>query len=71
MLWLPIRQRVQSELLKRGHCVGCTRSLAAADRQDHPHDRSLQIVACSCRRVYLYDKRINAYVRALPQDINV
>lgn len=68
MIWLPVRQRLQSELIRRGHCVGCARSLAGANRTNSPTKSYLQIVTCSCQRIYIYDTRINSYRRALPHE---
>lgn len=62
--WLPVRKRVQSELIKRGHCVGCTRSLADADRQPFFQDLGKEVVLCRCRRVFVYDRQLNSYRRA-------
>lgn len=62
--WKPIKDRLQSELIKRGHCVGCAKSLAEGERVPYPNSEKLEFVTCSCRRVYVYDKQINSYRRA-------
>lgn len=68
-VWLPLQQRVQGELIKRGHCVGCARSLADADREPHPYDESKEFVYCECRRIYIYDKQLNFYRRATVDEV--
>lgn len=68
-LWTPLRSRVQSELIRRGHCVACTKSLKDADRKPYPGDENLELVTCSCRRVYVYDKKLNSYRRARLDEI--
>lgn len=55
---------MQAELIKRGHCVGCTRALADAERKPYPGDENKELVICSCHRVFVYDKLINSYRRA-------
>jgi len=69
MVWQPIKSRVQSELIKRGHCVACCKSLSEADRRPSAQNDHLEIVSCTCRRVYLYDKRLNHYRRALDEEV--
>lgn len=63
-LWVPLKGRVQTELIKRGHCVGCTKSLAEAERRSYRNDEGKDLVACSCGRIYIYEKLINSYRRA-------
>ncbi len=67
--WLPLKNRVQDELIKRGHCVACAMSLADADRKPNPAKENLEFVTCKCRRVYIYDKQINSYRRARMDEI--
>ncbi|MBU1110181.1 hypothetical protein KKB83_01005 [Patescibacteria group bacterium] len=67
--WKPVRKRVQSELIKRGHCVGCTRSLMEAKRTPYSDDSNKEVVTCQCRRVYIYDKLINHYRRAQMNEV--
>ncbi|MCA9397441.1 hypothetical protein KC573_01315 [candidate division WWE3 bacterium] len=67
--WVPVKNRLQNELIKRGHCVGCGRSLADADRIPILSDEQKEIVTCSCERSYIYDKQINHYRRASEEDI--
>lgn len=62
--WTPLKDRVQSELLKRGHCVACAMSLADADREVYPDKENWEFATCKCRRIYVYDKQINSYRRA-------
>lgn len=63
-LWTPLRQRVQSELLKRGHCVACAMPLKDADRKPFPGKENWELVKCKCRRIFVYDKQVNNYRRA-------
>lgn len=69
-VWVPIKNRVQSELVKRGHCVGCTRSLIDAERKNIASDPSKELVTCQCRRMYIYDKQLNHYRRANLDEIH-
>ncbi|MBM4401779.1 MAG: hypothetical protein FJ044_00850 [Candidatus Cloacimonetes bacterium] len=62
--WLPLKDRVQEELIKRGHCVACAMSLADADRAPYLGKENWELVTCKCRRIYIYDKQINSYRRA-------
>ena len=62
--WVPLKNRVQSELMKRGHCVGCARSLADAERFPCKDSDIHELVKCECQRVYIYDRQINYYRRA-------
>jgi len=67
--WVPVKDRVQSELIKRGHCVGCGKSLSEAQRANYPDEEKLEFVTCSCRRIYVYNKQINSYRRARFEEI--
>lgn len=67
-VWVPLRQRVQSELIKRGYCVGCTRSLIDADRMQSGLDESFELVHCQCGRVFVYNKQLNSYRRATHEE---
>ncbi len=71
--WVPLKDRVQSELIKRGHCVGCAKSLADADRSPYldKEEPNKELVTCSCRRVYVYNKQINSYRRARFDELRV
>lgn len=62
--WVPVKDRVQSELIKRGFCVGCGKSLKDAQRAGYPDEEKLEFVTCSCQRIFVYDKQINSYRRA-------
>lgn len=66
--WLPVRKRVQSELIKRGHCVGCSRSLADSERRPYDADLQREVVLCTCGRVFVYDKQLNNYRRATHEE---
>lgn len=68
-VWLPIKDRVQSELIKRGHCVGCGKSLADADRRPVPGQANKEFATCSCRRIYVYNKQVNSYRRARLEEV--
>ena len=67
--WFPLKNRVQEELIKRGHCVACAASLADADRKPYPNKENWEFVTCKCRRIYVYDKQINSYRRAKMDEI--
>ena len=69
MIWQPLRDRMQIELIKRGHCVGCTKNLMDADRYDPKGFDNVSVVTCECRRIYIYDKRLNDYKRATAKDL--
>ena len=69
MIWRPIKDRLQTELFKRGHCVGCTKSLSTAHRIPHSTKPNIEIVTCDCRRIYLYNKQLNEYRRATEKDL--
>lgn len=69
--WKPLKSRVQTELLVRGHCVACARSLAEARRELYPGDEDKELVICHCRRVFVYDKLINSYCRARLEEMSV
>lgn len=62
--WVPIKDRAQQELLKRGRCVADGKPLAEAEREQYPDDENKELTTCSCRRVYVYDKTLNSYRRA-------
>lgn len=68
--WLPLKGRVQGELIKRGYCVGCAKSLADADRRSVPGQPNKEFVICSCRRIFVYDKQINSYRRARLDEVS-
>lgn len=68
MYWFPLKDRFQTELLKRGHCVGCSHNLVDAERADIAGSDT-SIVTCSCRRIYIYNKKLNDYRRASSEDL--
>jgi len=53
---------VQAWILLQGKCVGCGRTLSLMRKMER-RDNS-QKVFCSCRRVYIFDKRKGKYRRA-------
>ena len=67
--WIPLKDRAQSELLKRGRCVADAKSLAEAEREPYPNSEEKELVICSCRRVYVYDKKLNSYRRAYLDEV--
>lgn len=67
--WVPLKNRLQAELIKRGHCVGCGRSLIDAERESHAVNDQKELVSCQCRRVYVYDKQLNYYRRASVKEL--
>jgi predicted nucleic acid-binding Zn-ribbon protein len=59
---------LQKVLLSRHLCPGCTRSL------DDQKDREIRAnaterITCECGRIYIYDKEMNTYRRALEHEI--
>lgn len=62
--WIPLKDRAQGELLKRGRCVADAKSLAEGEREFYKGDGEKELVTCSCHRVYVYDKKLNSYRRA-------
>ena len=68
--WVPLKDRAQQELIKRGRCVADGKPLADADREPYPNDDNQELVTCSCRRVYVYDKTLNSYRRARFEELS-
>lgn len=59
---------LQLVLLQRKQCPGCTRSL------DHQYTRIVRMnqteqVNCECGRIYIYDKQVDSYRRALASEV--
>lgn len=59
---------LQQILLQKKQCPGCTRNL------DQQYNRLTRInqteqVACECGRVFIYDKQLDTYRRALTSEV--
>jgi predicted nucleic acid-binding Zn-ribbon protein len=59
---------LQENLLQRKMCPGCMRHL------DEQHERQVKInqteqVTCECGRIYIYDRRLDNYRRALLSEV--
>lgn len=69
--WVPLKQRAQQELIKRGRCVADAKPLADAQRNPHPKDESCELVTCTCGRVYTYNKQLNEYRRSTLDELTL
>ena len=58
---------LQKVLLQKKLCVACTRSLEKAKVIDNRID--VDIVQCECTRIFVHDKSLDTYRRALPDDL--
>ena len=56
LIWKPLKDRVQTELIKRGHCVGCGRSLADADRRPYSQESREATAAVGHRMVLEFQR---------------
>ncbi len=59
---------LQQVLLQRHSCPGCTRNL------DQQYERSSRInqteqVVCECGRIFIYDRQLDIYRRALKEEV--
>jgi len=58
---------VQAWILLQGKCVGCGKDLALAKKVERKDN--CQKVICSCRRVFIFDKRKGKYRRASFEEV--
>jgi len=58
---------LQKVLLQKKLCVACTRSLEKAKILDNRIDED--IIQCECSRIFVHDKNLDTYRRALPDDL--
>ena len=49
---------IQAWLLSQGRCVGCGKELSGKEK-----------VTCSCGRIFVYDKKMEKYRRALLEEV--
>lgn len=59
----------QKVLLTKRLCPGCTMPLDKAKKFDY--DSNSEMVICSCRRMYIYDKSIDGYRRATIREAEI
>lgn len=59
---------VQAWLLSRNQCVGCGTPLAKG-RVSPAKVKSQQKVTCKCGRIFIYDKNMGKYRRALFEEV--
>lgn len=57
----------QQVLLQRQLCPGCVRDLNAQLERQARMNQTEQVV-CECGRVFIFDKQLDIYRRALPQE---
>lgn len=58
---------IQAWLLSQGRCVGCGKELSDGKRTEGKDE--VEKVACSCGRIFIYDKKIKKYRRALLEEV--
>jgi hypothetical protein len=58
---------LQKILLQKGLCPGCTLSLKSA-RLREPLDQRYEKIFCKCGRIFIYDKELGTYRRALQSE---
>jgi len=58
---------LQKVLLQKKLCVACTRSLDKAKVLDNRID--VDIVQCECTRIFVHDKDLDVYRRAVDDDL--
>lgn len=59
---------LQKILLQKGICPGCTSHLSKAKQREQVSSKD-EKVTCSCGRVYIYDKELGTYRRALESEV--
>lgn len=58
---------VQAWLLAQGKCVGCGASLQKGRREGRGN--GTEKVICKCGRIFIFDKKIGKYRRALFEEV--
>ncbi len=61
---------LQASLIQKKMCPGCMRSL------DEQYDRLTRMnqteqVTCECGRIFIYDKQVETYRRALENEVKI
>ncbi len=59
---------LQVILLQKKMCPGCTQSLKKAKVIDKKADGT-EILGCQCSRVFVHDRKLDTYRRALNEEI--
>ncbi|MFC1780583.1 hypothetical protein ACFLY9_02720 [Patescibacteria group bacterium] len=59
---------LQNILLQKGLCPGCTLSLKSM-KTIEPIDQKSEKVTCKCERIFIHDKEMNTYRRALETEV--
>ena len=59
---------LQKILLQKGLCPGCTSHLNRAKFRE-PLTQNNEKVICKCDRVYIYDKELGTYRRAMESEV--
>lgn len=59
---------LQKILLQKKLCPGCTRPLEKAKLLESK-STEIDIVACECTRIFVYNRDLDTYRRALPEEI--
>lgn len=59
---------LQKILLQKGICPGCTTSLDKARLRD-PRATNEDKIICKCGRIFIHNKEVNTYRRALNEEV--
>ena len=59
---------LQKILLQKKLCPGCTRSLEKA-KLIESKSNEIDVVACECSRIFIYNRDLDTYRRALPEEL--
>ncbi len=59
---------MQSVLLQKKYCPGCTRKLDS-QKNRVTRSNSTEKVTCDCDRIFIYDKELDTYRRATFQEV--
>lgn len=59
---------LQTILLQKKMCPGCTQSLKKAKTIDKKADGT-EVLQCQCSRIFIHDHRLDTYRRALTEEL--
>lgn len=59
---------LQVAMLQKKFCPGCTRNLDDQKNRQVRHNGTERII-CECTRVYIYDREMDSYRRALNSEV--
>lgn len=59
---------LQKILIQKGICPACTMSLNKAKKRE-PKTQREDLIVCKCGRVFIFDKEVETYRRALQEEI--